>query len=164
MRGRAKSVERLLGAANRRSNVTPVKRDREPAQQWLEHFEGAGLDGVIAKPPASRTSGQAHDDQGEARALPPICVVAAFAGTRAARTPSARSSSASTTMRASCSTLVHLVLQSWRMRKQLVQELAPAAQGCDTQPSVRDLGGKRAGGVESACRAARAAGARARIV
>lgn len=30
--------------------LTPVTRDRQVASQWLEHFEGAGLDGVIAKP------------------------------------------------------------------------------------------------------------------
>jgi ATP-dependent DNA ligase len=31
-------------------HVTPMTRDRGVAAQWLEHFEGAGLDGVIAKP------------------------------------------------------------------------------------------------------------------
>ena len=30
--------------------VTPMTRDRGVAAHWLEHFEGAGLDGVIAKP------------------------------------------------------------------------------------------------------------------
>jgi ATP-dependent DNA ligase len=30
--------------------LTPVTRDRATAEQWLEEFEGAGLDGVIAKP------------------------------------------------------------------------------------------------------------------
>jgi ATP-dependent DNA ligase len=30
--------------------LTPVTRDRALAAEWLEHFEGAGLDGVIAKP------------------------------------------------------------------------------------------------------------------
>ena len=31
-------------------HLTPMTRDRAVAQQWLEQFEGAGLDGVIAKP------------------------------------------------------------------------------------------------------------------
>ena len=31
-------------------HLTPMTRDRAVALQWLEHFEGAGLDGVIAKP------------------------------------------------------------------------------------------------------------------
>lgn len=30
--------------------LTPMTRDREVAERWLEEFEGAGLDGVIAKP------------------------------------------------------------------------------------------------------------------
>jgi ATP-dependent DNA ligase len=30
--------------------LTPMTRERERALHWLEHFEGAGLDGVIAKP------------------------------------------------------------------------------------------------------------------
>ena len=30
--------------------LTPMTRDRSIASAWLEHFEGAGLDGVIAKP------------------------------------------------------------------------------------------------------------------
>lgn len=31
-------------------HVTPATRDRAVAQSWFERFEGAGLDGVIAKP------------------------------------------------------------------------------------------------------------------
>ncbi|HKO67023.1 MAG TPA: ATP-dependent DNA ligase, partial [Burkholderiaceae bacterium] len=31
-------------------HLTPMTMDRAVALQWLEHFEGAGLDGVIAKP------------------------------------------------------------------------------------------------------------------
>ena len=30
--------------------LTPMTRDSSIASEWLEHFEGAGLDGVIAKP------------------------------------------------------------------------------------------------------------------
>lgn len=30
--------------------LTPMTRDRAIASEWLKHFEGAGLDGVIAKP------------------------------------------------------------------------------------------------------------------
>ncbi|AVH55271.1 MULTISPECIES: ATP-dependent DNA ligase [Streptomyces] len=31
-------------------HVAPATTDREVAQRWFEHYEGAGLDGVIAKP------------------------------------------------------------------------------------------------------------------
>src|SRR5690606_12874223 len=35
-------------------HVTPMTRDVAEAARWFEHFEGAGLDGVIAKPEALR--------------------------------------------------------------------------------------------------------------
>ena len=47
---RRSALERLLRNAERPLHLTPVTRDREQALHWLEHFEGAGLDGVIAKP------------------------------------------------------------------------------------------------------------------
>jgi ATP-dependent DNA ligase len=43
-------LERLLGQAKPPLYLTPVTTDRAQAQDWLERFEGAGLDGVIAKP------------------------------------------------------------------------------------------------------------------
>ncbi|HEY8050990.1 MAG TPA: ATP-dependent DNA ligase [Ramlibacter sp.] len=42
-------LERLLGSVHSPIHVTPVTRDRAVAQDWLERFEGAGLDGVVAK-------------------------------------------------------------------------------------------------------------------
>ena len=42
-------LERLLGSARPPLHLTPVTRDREEAVRWLAEFEGAGLDGVIAK-------------------------------------------------------------------------------------------------------------------
>jgi ATP-dependent DNA ligase len=46
-------LERLLGQAAKPVYLTPATRDRAVASQWLEQFEGAGLDGVIAKPEAA---------------------------------------------------------------------------------------------------------------
>ena len=43
-------LERLLGKARAPVYLTPVTEDRKLAREWLERFEGAGLDGVIAKP------------------------------------------------------------------------------------------------------------------
>jgi ATP-dependent DNA ligase len=42
-------LEKLLAKSRRPVHVTPVTRDRDVAVDWLSRFEGAGLDGVIAK-------------------------------------------------------------------------------------------------------------------
>ncbi|HEY3075776.1 MAG TPA: ATP-dependent DNA ligase, partial [Burkholderiales bacterium] len=47
---RRAELERLLRTVQRPVYLTPMTREREQALDWLEHFEGAGLDGVIAKP------------------------------------------------------------------------------------------------------------------
>jgi ATP-dependent DNA ligase len=46
---RAKLEQALKGVAPP-VYLTPMTRDRKLAEEWLERFEGAGLDGVIAKP------------------------------------------------------------------------------------------------------------------
>ncbi|MEJ6021776.1 ATP-dependent DNA ligase [Ramlibacter sp. PS4R-6] len=43
-------LESLLKTVKPPVHLTPVTKDRAVAQDWLERFEGAGLDGVIAKP------------------------------------------------------------------------------------------------------------------
>ena len=43
-------LERLLEKAKPPLYLTPMTRDRDQASEWLSRFEGAGLDGVIAKP------------------------------------------------------------------------------------------------------------------
>lgn len=42
-------LERVLANARPPVHLTPVTRDRDLAADWFERFEGAGLDGVIAK-------------------------------------------------------------------------------------------------------------------
>jgi ATP-dependent DNA ligase len=42
-------LERLLAHTSPPLYLTPVTRDRATAAEWLQKFEGAGLDGVIAK-------------------------------------------------------------------------------------------------------------------
>jgi ATP-dependent DNA ligase len=46
-------LERLLANAGVPLYLTPMTRDRQTAAHWLDEFEGAGLDGVIAKPEAA---------------------------------------------------------------------------------------------------------------
>ncbi len=44
------ALEELLDGIDAPVHLTPVTRDRAVALDWLTRFEGAGLDGVIAKP------------------------------------------------------------------------------------------------------------------
>ena len=46
---RRNALEKLLGKVEPPVHLTPVTRDRAIALDWLTRFEGAGLDGVIAK-------------------------------------------------------------------------------------------------------------------
>ena len=43
-------LEQALGDCHPPVHVTPVTQDQELAQRWFGEFEGAGLDGVVAKP------------------------------------------------------------------------------------------------------------------
>lgn len=43
-------MEELLGNVSAPLHITPATRDRAVAADWFSRFEGAGLDGVIAKP------------------------------------------------------------------------------------------------------------------
>jgi ATP-dependent DNA ligase len=45
-------LEDLVAGVGEPIHLTPMTRDRDIAAEWLERFEGAGLDGVIAKPVA----------------------------------------------------------------------------------------------------------------
>ena len=47
---RRAALERLLANASPPLYLTPATRDRALAQEWLQRFEGAGLDGIVAKP------------------------------------------------------------------------------------------------------------------
>jgi ATP-dependent DNA ligase len=49
-RERRSRLERLLAAARPPLHLTPMTAEVAQARDWLERFEGAGLDGVMAKP------------------------------------------------------------------------------------------------------------------
>ncbi len=49
-RERRAALERLLGNVTPPIHLTPATTDSERARDWLSRFEGAGLDGVMAKP------------------------------------------------------------------------------------------------------------------
>jgi len=47
---RRAALERVLAKARPPVYLTPTTRDRDVAADWFSRFEGAGLDGVVAKP------------------------------------------------------------------------------------------------------------------
>lgn len=47
---RRRALERLLDGVTPPVHVTPMTTDPSIAEDWLSRFEGAGLDGVVAKP------------------------------------------------------------------------------------------------------------------
>jgi ATP-dependent DNA ligase len=48
---RRAALERALANAAPPVHLTPITRDEQIARAWFDRFEGAGLDGLIAKPP-----------------------------------------------------------------------------------------------------------------
>jgi len=50
---RRKALEQLLQDVGPPVYLTPMTKDRGTAERWLAEFEGAGLDGVVAKVPES---------------------------------------------------------------------------------------------------------------
>jgi ATP-dependent DNA ligase len=47
---RRAALEQLISSASPPIHLTPATRDRKIAADWFRRFEGAGLDGVVAKP------------------------------------------------------------------------------------------------------------------
>lgn len=137
-------LERLLGKAKAPLHLTPVTRDRARAQEWLTKFEGAGLDGVIAKLESATY-------QPGKRAMLKIkhvrsaeCVVAGF------RWYKERSDAVGSLLLGlydDAGVLHHVGVTSaftMAMREQLAQELAPLRTGVEDHP-WRDWAGAQAG-------------------
>jgi ATP-dependent DNA ligase len=51
---RRRRLEQLLEGSRSPIHLTPMTRDAAVAAEWLARFEGAGLDGVVAKPEGGR--------------------------------------------------------------------------------------------------------------
>jgi ATP-dependent DNA ligase len=50
LRERRARLEKVLAKAEKPLHITPATTDRNTANDWFNRFEGAGLDGVMAKP------------------------------------------------------------------------------------------------------------------
>ncbi|MFO0715054.1 MAG: ATP-dependent DNA ligase [Sandaracinus sp.] len=71
-------LEHVLAGARPPVHVTPATRDRARALDWFHRFEGAGLDGVIAKDEASRYEPGKRVMQKIKHSRTADCVVAGF--------------------------------------------------------------------------------------
>jgi ATP-dependent DNA ligase len=122
---RRMQLEELLGDVEPPIHLTPMTRDRGVALQWLERFEGAGLDGVIAKPEhgAYQPGKRAMIKVKHARTSD--CVVAGFRWHKSGRDTVG---SLLLGLYDKKGTLHHVGVTSsftMAMRKQLAEELAP---------------------------------------
>jgi ATP-dependent DNA ligase len=136
LRERRAALERALAAASPPLYLTPMTRDRATALDWLARFEGAGLDGVMAKPedgvyePGKRAMLKIK------HARTADCVVAGFRWHK--NGPGTMVGSLLLGLYSADGALQHVgVTSSFTMaaRKQLVEELAPLRDGAmDAHP------------------------------
>ena len=125
-------------------HITPATRDLDTARRWFDQFEGAGLDGLIAKSARpDLPAGQAGDEQDQARA---------HRGLRRGRLPGAqvrpgrgsgRCCSASTTTRGVLASVGVVGAFPMATRKALFERAAAAGHHVRRPPV--GLGGPRAG-------------------
>src|SRR3954470_16094112 len=123
-------LEQVLGGAEPPVHLTPATRDRALAADWFDRFEGAGLDGVVAK----RLDGVYQPGK---RALLKIqheraadCVVAGFRWHK--NGPGTHVGSLLLGLFDDEAHLHHVGITSsfsWDRRAQLVEELAPLREG-----------------------------------
>ncbi len=170
---RRAALESLLADAAAPLHLTPATRDAEITRTWLREFEGAGLDGVVAKPlalpyaPGKRTMLNIKDVRTA------DCVVAGFCWHKstAGGGPEAVGSLL-LGLFDDAGVLHHIgVTSSFTMtrRRELVEELAPLRRNALAGHPWRDWASQDDRPVEpttgrrpSACPARPAAGARAR--
>lgn len=75
---RRKALERALAKAKPPVHVTPMTTDAKVARDWFKRFEGAGLDGVMAKPAAASYQPGKRAMMKVKHARTADCVVAGF--------------------------------------------------------------------------------------
>jgi ATP-dependent DNA ligase len=145
-------LEKVLAKARAPLHLTPMTEDRALAAQWLDPFEGAGLDGVIAKPAANAYQPGKRAMLKIKHARTADCVVAGF---RWHKTGEDAVGSLLLGLYDDDGALQHVGVTSsftMAMRKQLVRELAPLRkQALDRHPwrgwaEAESRGGRMPGG------------------
>jgi ATP-dependent DNA ligase len=124
-RRRRHILEELVAGIGPPLYLTPMTLDRSTAERWLDQFEGAGLDGVIAKPPESPYQPGKRTMIKVKHVRTAECVVAGF---RWYKSPKDVVGSLLLGLYDDTGTLQHVgVTSSFTLarRKQLVEELAP---------------------------------------
>ena len=163
----ARSLEKLLAKVAPPLHLTPATHDRAVAADWFQRFEGAGLDGVMAKPlagvyePNKRVMLKVkHERECD-------CVVAGFRWHKNEQRTiaSARSCSGSTTTPARSTTSASPPASPTQKRASSSRCSRPIATNALDEPSVARVGRARPAKATARQRrrARRAAGARARI-
>ena len=138
---RRAALERLLSKARPPVYLTPMTREREQALHWLEHFEGAGLDGVIAKPAGLTYQPGKRAMIKVKHARTAECVVAGF---RWHKSGQDAVGSLLLGLYDDAGALQHVGVTSaftMAMRKQLVKELAPFRKDAIKDHPWRDWAG-----------------------
>ena len=138
-------LEQLLARVEPPIYLTPMTRDRGVASEWLTRFEGAGLDGVIAKPAFGKYEAGRRAMIKVKHIRTADCVVA---GLRWHKSGNDRVGSLLLGLYDSGGTLQHVgVTSAFTMatRKQLAVELAPLRKGALENHPWRDWAGAGAG-------------------
>ena len=137
-------LEQLLARAKPPLYLTPATPDRKIALDWLTRFEGAGLDGVIAKPLASPYLPGKRAMIKVKHARTAECVVAGFRWHKSGKDAVG---SLLLGLFDDQGTLQHVGVTSsftMAMRKQLVKELAPLRKDAMDQHPWREWAGAAA--------------------
>ena len=138
-RERRALLEQTLAAVKPPIHVTPATRDPVVASEWLSRFEGAGLDGVIAKPELGSYEPGKRAMIKLKHVRTADCVVAGFRWHKAGKDE--RVGSLLLGLYDERGTLHHVGVTSsftMAMRRQLVSELAPLRDRALEQHPWRD--------------------------
>jgi ATP-dependent DNA ligase len=139
--GRRALLEQLLAHVAPPIHLTPVTRDHMVASEWLARFEGAGLDGIIAKPADGTYEPGKRAMIKVKHARTADCVVAGF---RWHKSGHDAVGSLLLGLYDERGALQHVGVTSaftMQTRKQLAQELAPLRNGAVAEHPWRDWAG-----------------------